>query len=150
MGSLLERWHRMATVFQVGVVLLFFEACYILYWLASMFFLVIGDNSSSSHKTFHALLAIHMVTIPIALLYVIESRKKTIYWYLMWVFLAGFFLDLFSLLEVALHPDGVAHPTAYNLQFAAAVWTVTMSSILVVWFGFVIAYQRRVRGRSVQ
>lgn len=141
MVSLLDKWAKLPAVFKVGVVMLFLEACYILYWLGSMIYLVIGDNSSSSHKTFHALLAIHMVTVPIALLYVIESHKRHIFRYLIWVFLAGAFLDLFALLEVTLHPDDVAHPIAHRLEFAAAVWTFSMSCILVVWFVAVLLYK---------
>lgn len=125
----------MKPIFQFAVLLLFLEVCYICYWFGSMWYLMY--NGTERYRALHAFLAIHMVTVPIAIFYILEARKKKPLWFLLWVFIAAVFFDIFHLTDVAVHLDR-SLATAFGIELAASIWTTIMSGTVMFWYMFVI------------
>jgi len=136
MGVFLN-WKKMPPIFQFGVLLLALEACYMFYWFGVMWYILY--NGTEVYRTFHAFLSLHMVTNPIALFYIIEARKKSPYWFLIWPFVAVLFFDtatlayMISLLDRSLVPG-------FGLEVAATIWTFGLSVLIFIWY-FVVLIQ---------
>jgi hypothetical protein len=136
MPSFLEKFNSLEPAYKWGVVWLFLEALYILYWFIAMFIIVFG-SSSEAQRTFHAFLAVHIVTLPAVLLYIMETRNKKRYYFVIWVLLAGFFLDLYGIIDANVHfsqsiPIGT--DTSYRLVLAAAIIAPCISFLIIVWY----------------
>lgn len=125
----------MKPIFQFAVLLLFLEVCYIVYWFGSMWYLMY--HGTERYRALHAFLAIHMVTVPIAIFYILEARKKKPVWFLLWVFIAAVFFDIFHLTDVDVHLDR-SLATAFGIELAASIWITLMSGATTLWYTIVL------------
>ena len=131
MSFLVKKFESLERVYRWGALWALLEFAYMLFWLGSMIYLVVNDNSIEAQRTFHAFLSIHMVTIPAILLYILETQNR--YWFLLWILFGTLFLDVYAVLDVFLHLPRVPE-TAWNIECAGAVWTLAMSTLIVFWY----------------
>lgn len=133
--SLIEKFKDLTPLYKFGVLLLFFETCFSLYWFSTMIYLIV--DSDETHRIFQGFLAVHMLIASTAIFYVIESRKKTPYIFPIWGFISLLFYDLYALIDSVTHLTKVPE-IPYNIVFAGSIWITTMSGITVIWYFIII------------
>lgn len=159
MGTRLEKWfsnrfeefNNLETSYKWGLLWVLLECIYIIYWVVAMFLIVFDDKASAEQRTFHAFLAIHIVTLPAVLLYIIETRHKRKYWFVVWVLLAGFFLDLYGIIDANLHlikHVPIGGDTSFGLIRAAAIIAPCISFLIIVWY-LIISCQGRLDAKKM-
>lgn len=140
----MDKFKALQPAYKWAVGWIVLETLYILYWFISMFIIVFG-TSSETQRAFHGFLAIHIVTLPAVLLYLIETRHKKKYWFVLWILLAGFFLDLYGIIDANVHfvqnvPIGTE--LSSRLVLAAAIIAPCISFLVVVWYIIVVMTDR--------
>lgn len=141
----LEEFNNLETSYKWGLLWVLLECLYIAYWIIAMFIIVFDDNASAEQRTFHAFLAIHIVTLPAVLLYIIETRNKKKYWFVVWVLIASFFLDLYGIIDANLHlikHIPIGGNTSFELIRAAAIIAPCISFLVIVWYIIVTCQTR--------
>lgn len=133
--SLYEKFTNLTPIYKFGVLLLFLESCFSLYWFATMIYLIV--NSDETHRVFQGFLAVHMLIASTSIFYVIEARNKTPYIFPIWGFISILFYDLYALIDSITHLVRVPE-IPYNIVFAGSIWITTMSAITVIWYFIVI------------
>lgn len=132
----METFKSLEPAYKWGVGLLLLELGHMLYWLSTMIYLV-ASTSSEGQRIFHAFLGVHIVTLPSVLLYIMESRNKKRYMFVIWILLATFFLDLYGILDSNLHLKSAVLPgeeTAFKLIQAASIIAPCISLLAVTWY----------------
>jgi len=132
----MELFKSLEPAYKWGVGLLLLELGHMLYWLATMIYLVAG-TSSEGQRIFHAFLGIHIVTLPSVLLYIMESRNKKRYTFVIWIVLATFFLDMYGILDSNLYLKKsvlAGEETAFQMIQAASIIAPCISFLVVVWY----------------
>jgi hypothetical protein len=141
----------MKPVFLVGVFLLFLEFCFALYWLSTGIYILIEGNSDAEIRLFHAFLIIHLVTIPIAVFYAIEQRFHPPKFFLLVPFLIEIFYDVYKLVIIIVHVHVLPiFKTAYNLDYAGIIWTLTMTCLITIWYAYILYYNITEKKRVVK
>lgn len=128
-----------------AVVLLFFEACYILFWTISMFYLVfaIETDGGEKYRLFHGILGVHLVIAPTGIFYVVENHRKNPYTFVLWLFLAIFVFDLFAVLEVYIHLKRTIYDF-WVIEAISATWSGSLSLLAVFWYMYILWTRKKV------
>lgn len=122
-----------------AVIVLFFEACYILYWSITMFYLVfvIETDSGEKYRLYHAILGVHMLIAPAGIFYLLESHSRKPYIFIAWLFFGIFIFDLFAVLEVFIHLKRNIYDF-WQVEAAAATWPFILSAFTFIWYCIIL------------
>ena len=136
MSSLLG---KLPTKYYPAVGILFFEACYIIYWSVTMFYLVflIETDGGEKYRLFHAILGVHMLIAPAGIFYLLESHTRKPYTFIIWLFFGIFIFDLFAVLDVFIHLKKTIFDF-WQIEAAAATWPFILSTFTLIWYIYIL------------
>lgn len=123
----------MHPIFKFGIFLIFLEFCYALYWIVTMFYVLIPGNANDSLISFHAFLLSHTLVITLTIYWVIEGRYQKPKIIFLFPFGLELFYDLYGLLSAIRYLDR-SFVVAFNIQYAGTIWSFSLSCLVLLWF----------------
>ncbi len=130
----------MSKLFGFGKFLLSLEICFVIYWFSTAIYTIISFSSSDgeSYRLYASFLGIHPLITPAAILFVLENSDKSPIKAVAWLFIGSLFYDIVSLMDFVQHSVRETIPVVWNIQYAASIWLVILSSVSLAWYSYIL------------